>query len=327
MRKDWSARDIPALEGRIAIVTGASGGVGFEVARQLARRGAQVTLASRDTLRTQDAARRIQADFPAARVEACKLDLADFSSVRSFAREFNDRWGALDILINNAGVSGGPRRQTRDGLEMLLQVNYLGHFALTGLLAGTLRAGHGARVVTVTSDVAANGRIHFDDLQAERRYGLVRTYAQSKLACLVFAVELERRAQAAGVRFTSLVTNPGIAKTDLFAAKTADWGRALTFSERLLEAVQSTLGRPAEVGALPLLFQATDPGAEAGRYVGGAKWPKPPGLAEEPFPPRSRDHTLAARLWDVSEQLTGVSFPLLAPPPRQVGSPLHSPAR
>lgn len=308
MKVDWSTGDIPRLDGRTAIVTGGSGGVGYEVARQLAAHGAHVVLASRDEGRTGQAARSIRATCPGASVEAMRLDLAELASVGSFARAFADRHGRLDILVNNAGISGGPRRETRDGFEMLFQVNYLGHFALTGLLLPLLNARSHARVVTVSSDIAAAGQIDFDDLQAIRRYGLVRTYAQSKLADLIFAIELERRARSAGAGLSSFATNPGIARTDLFAAKSGDWGRSLTLQERLLRIVQMMLGWPAAVGALPVLYQAVDPVARASSYVVGAKWPKPPHPVVEAFPARACDPATAARLWEISVELTGVDY-------------------
>lgn len=312
MKVDWNSGDIPRLDGRTAVVTGASGGVGYEVAQQLAAHGATVVLASRDEGRTGHAARSIRAACPGANVEAMRLDLAEFGSIRSFVRAFADRHGGLDILINNAGISGGPRRETGDGFEMLFQVNYLGHFALTGLLLPLLNVRPGARVVTVSSDIAAAVRIDLEDLQATRRYGLVRTYAQSKLAGLIFAIELERRARSARAGLVSFATNPGIARTDLFTAKYSDWGRSLTLQERLLQIVQMMLGRAAAIGALPLLYQAADPAARASSYVVGTKWPKPPHPAVDVFPARARDPVAAARLWDMSVELTGVDYGALA---------------
>jgi NAD(P)-dependent dehydrogenase (short-subunit alcohol dehydrogenase family) len=314
MKSDWSSGDIPRLDGRVAIVTGASGGVGYEIALQLAVHGAHVVLASRDEDRTRHAAERIRTAFPDARVQAMRLDLAELASVGRFSQAFADRHDGLDILVNNAGISGGPRRETKDGFEMLFQVNYLGHFALTGLLLPLLNVRPGARVVTVSSDIAAAGRISFDDLQAKQRYGLVRTYAQSKLANLVFAIELERRARNAGAAFGSLATNPGIARSELFSAKAAEWGRPLTLPERLLQIVQALLGRPANVGALPALHQAAEPAARACDYVVGTKWPKPPHPVIDRFPAQARDPVLAARLWERSVELTGVGFDAISGP-------------
>jgi NAD(P)-dependent dehydrogenase (short-subunit alcohol dehydrogenase family) len=312
MKKDWGAGDIPRLDGRTAIVTGASGGVGYEVARQLAVHGAHVVLASRDEGRTGQAARSIRAACPGSSVEAMRLDLAEFASVTSFVRAFADRHDGLDILVNNAGISGGPRRESADGFEMLFQVNYLGHFALTGRLLPLLNARPGARVVTVSSDIAAVATVDFDDLQATRRYGLVRTYARSKLAGLLFAIELERRARTARAGLSSFATNPGIARTELFAAKSGDWGRSFTLQERLLQIVQTMLGRSAAVGALPVLYQATDPTAHASSYVVGTKWPRPSHPAVGSFPLRARAPAVAACLWEMSVEFTGVDYAALA---------------
>jgi NAD(P)-dependent dehydrogenase (short-subunit alcohol dehydrogenase family) len=312
MKVDWSAGHVPRLDGRTAIVTGASGGVGYEIARQLAARGAHVVLASRDEARTSQAAYSIRAACAEASVEAMRLDLADFGSIGAFASAFAERHGRLDILVNNAGISGGPRRETRDGFEMLFQVNYLGHFALTGLLLALLNRRPGSRVVTLSSDIAAAGQIDFDDLLGTRRYGLVRTYAQSKLAGLIFAIELERRARSVGAGLSSFATNPGIARTDLFAAKSADWGRSITLQERLLRTVQMLLGRPAAVGALPPLYQATDPMARASNYVVGTRWPKKPHPTVDAFPARACDPAVADRLWEISVEFTGVDYAALA---------------
>ena len=312
MKPDWTCDDIPDLTARTAIVTGASGGVGYQIALQLALHGAHVVLASRDWHRTEQARHRILAASSAARVETMLLDLADLSSIRAFSRKFGEKHDGADILINNAGIAGGPRRETKDGFETIFQVNYLGPFALTGSLLPKLRTRPGARVVTISSDIASKGRIEFDDLQSSRQYGLVSTYAQSKLATMVFAIELGRRAREAGFSLTSFVTNPGIAKTNLFAAKTREWGRALTFNERLLQLVQGLLGRSAEKGAIPALYQATDPLADSSLYVGGAKWPRPFGLIIEQFPKLALDRSLAQRLWEVSETLSGIRFHALA---------------
>ncbi len=308
MKPGWAADDIPNLEGRTAIVTGASGGVGYEIAFQLAAHGAHVVLASRDWDRTEHALRQIQLASPDATAEAMHLDLADLASVRAFSHTFAERHASLDILVNNAGISGGPRRETKDGFEMIFQVNYLGHFALTGLLLPALCARPGARVVTMSSDIAASGRIDFNDLHAKRRYGLVSTYAQSKLANLIFAIELDRRARQSGALFNSFATNPGIAKTALFSAKTKEWGRSLTFAERLLQLVQALLGRSAEKGAIPTLYQAIDPIAVSSQYIGGAKWPKRFRPVVEPIPRQAHDQKLATRLWEVSEELSGIHY-------------------
>jgi NAD(P)-dependent dehydrogenase (short-subunit alcohol dehydrogenase family) len=306
MKPDWTASDIPDLSGRVAVVTGANGGVGYEIARELAAHGARVVLASRDKERTAQAARSIAAAAPGARVEPAFLDLADLASVRRFAGDFLTRHGALDILVNNAGVSGGPRRETKDGFEVHFQINHLGHFALTGLLRPALRAG--SRVVSVSSDIASSGRIDFDDLHGRRKYGFVAAYAQSKLANLLFAVELGRRARRSSAAVASLASNPGVAASNLLAGKKADWGRSPNAAERLLRLAQIVLAHPAAMGARPALYQATDPKAASADYVVGTKWPQRGYPKAAKFPAAALDAAVAERLWAVSMELSGVSY-------------------
>ena len=210
---DPSGDGLPQLDGRIAIVTGATGGLGFEVARGLLRRGASVIVAGRDPIKGHHALVRLSNERSPAPPRFEQLDLASLPSVRAFASGI----GECDILINNAGLMGTPtRRTTSDGFELQLGTNYLGHFALTGLLLPALaRASGGGRVVSVSSVAHRRAGIAFDDLQSERRYGPMRAYGQSKLAMLVFAIELQRRATAAGWNLTSVAAHPGWAVTDI----------------------------------------------------------------------------------------------------------------
>lgn len=306
MKACWTAADIPGLNRRTAIVTGASGGIGYQIALQLAACGAHVVIASRDQGRTEAAARQIKAAAPSGSVQAERLDLADLASVRRFAGEFCSSRERLDILVNSAGITGGRRRQTTDGFEAHFQVNYLGHFALTGLLLPALRAQPGSRVVTMSSTIASRARIDFGDLQCERGYGWLTAYAQSKLANLLFAFEFDRRSAAAGAGVASLAAHPGIAKTSLLVGKEADWGRARR-GEGLVRVVQVALGRPAATGAVPALYQGTDPAAASGSYVGipsiGRGYPT---VAK--IPPAALDPATAGRLWEVSAKSAGVAY-------------------
>jgi NAD(P)-dependent dehydrogenase (short-subunit alcohol dehydrogenase family) len=302
----WTAADIPDLHGRVAVVTGASGGVGYATAVELARHGARVIVASRNEERTQEAALRIAAETPGASVDARLLDLASLSSVRRFADGLAREHSAIDILVNNAGVSGGPRRVTVEGFEVHFQVNYLGHFALVALLLPLLRARSGARVVSISSDVASRGHIDFDDLQSVRAYDLVKAYAQSKLANLLFAFELQRRAGDTGV--ASFAAHPGVASSNLLVGREADWGRPRRGLEHVLRFVQLLLAQPAALGALPALYQATDPSARPEEYVGprgllhGRGYP-----GRTKIPIRALDEDVAMRLWDISARLSGVA--------------------
>src|SRR6185437_2122952 len=313
VRPGWTAADIPDLSARTAVVTGASSGTGYEIALGLAARGAHVVLASRDQGRTADAADRIRARAPGSRVEAQVLDLASLDSVRRFAGLLADRQAGLDILVNNAGIAGGPRRLTADGFEAHLGTNHLGHFALTGLLLPALLARPGARVVTMSTGLAAQAKIDFDDLHSERRYRMTAAYGQSKLAGLLFARELDRRARAAGARLASLATHPGVGRTGLLTGKRADWGRSRRGAETAVRLVQLVAAQPASRAALPALYQAADPAARGGSYVGtrGHLRGEP---AVTPLPPAALAADTAARLWQVSERLTGVSYGALSQP-------------
>jgi NAD(P)-dependent dehydrogenase (short-subunit alcohol dehydrogenase family) len=310
MKRHWTAADIPDLHGKVAIVTGASSGVGFEIARQLALHHARVVLASRDIGRTEQAAGRIKALDRGVGVEAHRLDLGNLASVDRFASFFLRSFPRLDILINNAGVSGGPRRVTPDGFEINFQVNYLGHFALTGLLLPALMR-QNSRVVTMSSDIASSGQINFSDLQSEHKYGFIAAYAQAKLANLLFAFELDRRCREASVGITSLATNPGVAASNLFVNKEADWGRPRNAAEDLLRIIQRMLALPTEKGALPALYQATDPWARSEEYVVGGKRPKSGYPSAGKIPPTALDRTAAERLWKLAEALSGVRYDAL----------------
>lgn len=309
----WTVRDLPDLTGRTAIVTGANSGIGLETARELAARGAQVTLAVRDTARGRAAAADIRAGTPHADLAIEHLDLADLSSVAEFA----DAWSTarpegLDLLVNNAGVMAIPHRRTVDGFETQFGTNHLGHFALTGLLLPALVARPRSRVVTVSSVAHRFGRMDFDDLMGERRYRAWAAYGQSKLANLLFTAELARRAEAAGIRLLAVAAHPGYAATNLQAVGPRMSGRA--WMTGVMDAVNRTIGQSAAMGALPVLFAATAPGLPGANYVG------PDGFMEQRGHPRlvassagAKDPAAAARLWRVSEELTGVTYPLDAP--------------
>jgi NAD(P)-dependent dehydrogenase (short-subunit alcohol dehydrogenase family) len=305
----WTADDIPDLGGRVAIVTGASSGIGIQIALTLARRRAHVVVAARDDARTATAVARILRESPGATVEPGSLDLARLASVRAFAANVRRRHERVDILVNNAGVAGGPRRVTPDGFEMHFQVNHLGHFALTALLWPLLRARPGARVVSVSSEVASSGRIDFDDLQGVHAYGFVRAYAQSKLANLLFATELERRSRDAGAGVSSFACHPGVARTNLFVGKDAEWGRPRRGAESLVHLLQLLLAQSAERSALPALYQATEAAARPDHYVGPVGLVHGRGYPGRCALPRAAlDQSTATRLWEISGQLSGVSY-------------------
>jgi NAD(P)-dependent dehydrogenase (short-subunit alcohol dehydrogenase family) len=303
----WTAADITDQRGRTAVVTGANSGLGRIVARELARHGARVIIASRDSAKGAEAAMDITAAFPSSTVEAAQLDLADQSSIRSFAgriRESNDH---IDLLVNNAGVMAAPYRKTADGFELQFGTNHLGHFALTGLLLPLLSRPD-ARVVTVSSNSHKRGQMRFDDLQGERRYSRWGAYSQSKLANLLFAFELDRRLKAAGWGLISVAAHPGYSATNLQLSGPPPYERlVMRLANRLV-------AQSAEMGALPLLYAATAPDLRGGSYLG------PDGMGEVRGHPilveattRANDEEAARRLWEISEQLTGVTYDFRAP--------------
>lgn len=300
----WTTANIPDQSGRTVVVTG-SGGLGFEDALALAKANATVIIAGRNPTKGAEAIDRIRAAAPSAAVHFEGLDLASLASVARFGDRLKQSRDSLDGLINNAGIMAPPRRaETEDGFESQMGVNYLGHFALTAHLMPLLVKGRDAHVVTVSSVAARQGTIDFDDLNAERRYRPMPVYAQSKLACLIFAFELQRRCEAAGWPVISLAAHPGISRTELLNNAPGrdsfqSWARNnLTF-----------LFQSADRGALPTLFAATSPSARGGGYYGPhgmgevRGWPAPARV-----PPAAEDLAVARRLWEVSEQLTGLKI-------------------
>jgi NAD(P)-dependent dehydrogenase (short-subunit alcohol dehydrogenase family) len=292
--------------GRTAVVTGVSSGLGLEVARVLASRGATVVLACRNVERGELAADRIRAESREATLEVVRLDLASLASVRQAADEIRSACPRLDLLINNAGVMQVPYERTADGFELTLATNHLGHFALAGLVLERLLETPGSRIVTVSSNAHRRGVIRFDDLQSGREYDPSNAYAQSKLANLLFTYELNRRLAAAGFGTIALAAHPGNVRTALWRTSSA-LERALI--SRRLRMLNFWLAQSPERGALPILRAATDPSTRGGEYYG------PGSLFEFTGDPtrvessaRSHDTDAQRRLWEASERLTGVSY-------------------
>lgn len=298
----WTTADVPDQTGRVAVITGASRGIGFETARILARAGAKVVVAARRPERVPTAATRIAGAAADADVETVRLDLADLSSVRAAAEEIRARFPVIDLLVNNAGVMWVPRTETADGFESQFGTNHLGHFAFTGLLLDRLLPAPRSRVVTVSSLFHRLGRVHFADPQLRERYSLVRGYAQSKRANLLFAVELGHRLRAADARTGSTGAHPGACRTRLSREAPASfrWFNA-TLGGLLLQS-------PA-MGALPVVRAAVDQDGAGGDWF----HPRGPGRlrgfpVQGRFPATSEDER--RRLWSLSERLTGVRFPV-----------------
>jgi NAD(P)-dependent dehydrogenase (short-subunit alcohol dehydrogenase family) len=302
----WTAADVPDLHGRLAIVTGASSGIGLEAARVLARHGARVVLACRDADKARDAQAQIRASAPDTPVQVQQLDLASLASVRKAADELIESTDRIDLLINNAGQMWPPRSFTEDGFEQQFGVNHLGHFALTGLLLDHMRQVPGSRVVTVSSGGHRRGTMEFEDLNWERtKYNAANAYGRSKLANLMFTYELQRRLAAAEAETIAVAAHPGMVPTPLM--RHAKGALRLVVGVVLKVAGQ----RDAALGALPTLRAATDPAVRGGEYYG------PDGRYEAkgyPVLVKSSElaHDAAAqqRLWQESERLTGVSFAL-----------------
>ena len=303
----WKADDTGDLTGRTAVVTGASAGIGLEIARVLADHGALVVLACRNAGKAERAAGQIQARNPAARLEVVGLDLARQASVRTAAAQISARYPRLDLLINNAGVMEPPYERTEDGFELTLATNHLGHFALTGLVLDRLLATPGSRVVTMSSQGHWEGVMNFDDLQSEHSYQPDTAYFQSKLANLLFTYELDRRLRAARAPVSALGAHPGVVATDLFRTRSR-LNQAL-ISPRL-RAVNFWFAQSVQMGALPALRAAADPRAQSGEFYGPRRRYDTGYPVVVPSSARSREVADQARLWAVSEELTGVRFGL-----------------
>lgn len=296
--KKWIEEHMPAQVGRIAIVTGANSGIGYETALELAKKEATVVLACRTLAKAEEAKSKILQISPSAKLEPMEMDLASLASVKRFAQKFQEKFDQLDLLINNAGIMMPPYQVTEDGFENQLGTNYIGHFALTGLLLPLLTQTPGSRVVSLSSLAHRWADIQFDDLHFEKGYNKQKAYGQSKRACLMFAYELQRRLTEAGHDTISLAAHPGVSKTNL---------------DRFFPAIIRPLGtlflQNQRKGALPTLFAATAKELNGGEYIG------PDGFKEMRGHPKivdsdegSKDKNLAERLWKVSEEMTDVFY-------------------
>ena len=298
-RVRWTGADAGDLSGKHFVVTGGNSGLGLETVRGLANHGAHVTLACRDASKGQ----AVKASIGGS-IDVRALDLASLQSVREFAASLAD--STIDVLINNAGVMAPPRTTTRDGFELQIGTNHLGHFALTGLLWPALMRAAAPRVVTVASNAHKPGVINFDDLQSEKKYSAWGAYAQSKLANLLFKNELHRRGTAVNPKFRSLAAHPGYSATNLsmsVAPSVKGLGRDV------FRRIESVLGQSAEMGALPQLYAALADEVPSGAYVGPDGWGEWRGYPKlVTGSQQSRDSEVAKRLWTVSEELTGVKF-------------------
>ncbi|MFL6118117.1 oxidoreductase [Actinophytocola sp.] len=298
---EWLASHVPSQVGRTFVVTGANGGLGLETARALGSRGATVIMTARDMTKGEAAVEALRAEQPDGRFDLRHLDLADLDSVREFAARVEQ----VDVLVNNAGIMMPPHTHTAQGYELQFGVNHLAHFALTILLFNTLLRGDDPRVVTVSSGLHRRGRIHFGDLHGNQKYSRAGYYSQSKLANVVFALELHRRLRTNGIGLRSVLAHPGYTATNLQSAGPSG------ISRLLMKAGNRVMAQDVSMGALPQIYAAAGPDVESGQFWG------PDGRNESRGYPtlvqpldEARDRELGRRLWDVSEELTGVHIDL-----------------
>jgi len=303
MTEKWTPRNIPDLTGKVAIVTGANSGIGFETAKALAEKGAKVILACRNLDKANLAAKEIRSMVRKAKLEIIQLDLADLASVRKFADAFKSKYESLDLLINNAGIMIPPLTKTADGFEVQFGANHLGHFALTGLLSEVILATPNARIVNVSSGAhrMGTGTIDFDNLNAEKGYQPANAYAQSKLANLLFTLELNSHLENIDSDVITTAAHPGWTVTGL--------------QKGFLHTVSEWIGQRPEMGALPTLQAALDPDAKRNDYFGPSGFMEMRGYPQKvETSDAAKDVNLAKRLWEVSEEMTGISYhwPVLA---------------
>jgi NAD(P)-dependent dehydrogenase (short-subunit alcohol dehydrogenase family) len=306
---------VPDLSGKLAIVTGANSGLGFGLARRLSAAGADVVMAIRNRAKGETAIEEIRATVPDAKLTIKSLDLSSLASVAALGEQLNAEGRPIDILINNAGVMTPPERDTTaDGFELQFGSNHLGHFALTAHVLPLLRAAEGARVVSLSSLAARQGRIHFDDPQFEKSYAPMAAYGQSKLAVLMFARELDRRSRAAGWGIVSNAAHPGLTKTNLQISGPSHGRDKPALMERLYALswkFTPFLWQEINEGILPALYAAATPHAEGGAFYGphGVYEAAGGGVKLAKVPQRARNDADCQRLWEISEQFTGVSYP------------------
>ncbi len=311
----WTAEQIPSQAGKTALITGANSGIGYQAALQLARHGAHVLLGCRNEAKGRAALERLLreargANTGGASAEVVQLDMASLASIRTFATAFIGRGIVLDLLINNAGVMALPKRElTEDGFERQFGTNHLGHFALTGLLLPALLAAPGPRVVTVASLAHRTGKIDFDNLQRERGYEDWDAYNASKLANILFAKELDRRAREAHSRLLSVAVHPGVSTTSIFE----NGPGTMNLKAIAVKVLAPVLMQKDDAGALPTLYAATSPDAHGGEYIGPDGFGELKGSPVVVQPrPQALDVAVGERLWTVSEELTGVHYPALS---------------
>jgi NAD(P)-dependent dehydrogenase (short-subunit alcohol dehydrogenase family) len=303
--KNWTALNIPQRNNGLAVITGSTEGIGYEDALALSSAGWNVIVMGRNAEKGANAIAKIQQINPKAQVSFEKIDLADLSSIKSFASRMIERGEAIDLLINNAGVMTPPNRlETTDGFELQFGTNHIGHFALTAQLLPLLRKAPNARVVTVSSVANRNGQINFDDLQSTALYVPGKAYSQAKIANLMFALELQRQSEKHGWGITSIASHPGVSRTNLLITGAGKWS-----IPGMMRRFFPFLFQPQSQGALPTLFAATSPEAKGGLYYGPNKMSETRGFPSiAMIPEQANDLAVAQKLWEVSQKLAKVQF-------------------
>lgn len=303
--KNWKTSDIPQRNSGLAVITGSTEGVGYEDALALSSSGWNVVMMGRDAQKGAESIARIHQINPKAKVSFEKIDLADLSSIKAFASRMNSKGQAINLLINNAGVMTPPKRlETADGFELQFGTNHVGHFALTAQLLPLLQKSPGARVVTVSSVANRAGAINFDDLQSKSSYNPMKAYSQSKLANLMFALELQRQSEKHGWGITSMAAHPGVSRTKLLITGAGRWS-----GPGIMRTFLPFLFQPPAQGALPTLYAATSPDAKGGVYYGPNKMGETRGFPSiAKIPTQAKDLKAAVKLWEISQELAKVEF-------------------
>ena len=298
----FDLNQVASQKGRIAVVTGANIGLGYETALALAKKDVKVVLACRNLEKAKDAIEKIKTQVPKADLEAIQIDLSKLNSIDDFAEQYSKKYDQLDLLINNAGVMMPPYTVTDEGFELQLGANHLGHFKLTGLLMDTIEKTSNSRIVSLSSNAHRSGKINFDDLQSEKNYSAMGAYSQSKLACLMFAYEMQRRLEKAGYQTMSTAAHPGVSVTNL--------GQYLPLWAKIIFApLAPFITHSPENGAKPSLYAALGSDVNGGDYFGPTGFDQMKGKAGKvESRPHAQDKEVAKRLWEVSEELTKTSF-------------------
>lgn len=303
--KNWKTSDIPQRNSGLAVITGSTEGVGYEDALTLSSSGWNVVMMGRDAQKGAESIAKIHQINPKAKVSFEKIDLADLSSIKAFASRMHSKGQAINLLINNAGVMTPRKRlETADGFELQFGTNHIGHFALTAQLLPLLQKSPGARVVTVSSVANRAGAINFDDLQSKSSYNPMKAYSQSKLANLMFALELQRQSEKHGWGITSMAAHPGVSRTKLLITGAGRWS-----GPGIMRTFLPFLFQPPAQGALPTLYAATSPDAKGGVYYGPNKMGETRGFPSiAKIPTQAKDLKAAVKLWEISQELAKVEF-------------------